>query len=89
MVSAQAQATNAEHEDEYEVLRSFYNWKRTQGEAPLNQNDQPAGNLHPSRYSRSPQLSISAKERAIMTPNSSNRRGDVCQSLLATFLPRR
>jgi hypothetical protein len=56
MVSAQAQATNAEHEDEYDVLRSFFNWRRTQAEAPLNQNDQP--NLQPSRYSRSPQLSI-------------------------------
>jgi hypothetical protein len=56
MVSAQAQATDAEHEDEYDVLRSFFNWRRTQDKAPLNRNDQP--NLHPSRDSRSPQLSI-------------------------------
>lgn len=53
MVSAQAQATNAEHEDEYDVLRSFFNWKRTQDEAPLNQKDK--ANLHPSR---SPQFAI-------------------------------
>ncbi len=51
MISAQAQATGADHEDEYDVLRSFFNWRRA-----LNQNDEP--NLNPSRYSRSPQLSI-------------------------------
>jgi hypothetical protein len=56
MVSAQAQATSPEHEDEYDVLRSFFNWRRTQNEAQSNRNDQP--NLHPSRNSRSPQLSI-------------------------------
>jgi hypothetical protein len=56
MVSAQAQATNAVHEDEYDVLGSFFNWRRTQDEAQLNQNDQP--NLHPSRSARSSLLSI-------------------------------
>ncbi len=56
MVGEQAQATSAEHEDEYDVLRSFFNWRRTQNEAQSNPNDQP--NLHPSRNSRSPQLSI-------------------------------
>jgi hypothetical protein len=74
MVSAQAQATNAEHEDEYEVLRSFFKWTRTLGGAPLDRNDQSAGNLRPPRYARSPQLSISAKERTIMTPISSKKR---------------
>jgi hypothetical protein len=54
MVSAQAQTTSAEHEDEYDVLRSFFNWRRTQNKAPLNRNDQP--NLQPSR--NSPRLSI-------------------------------
>jgi len=56
MVSAQAQTTSTEHEDEYDVLRSFFNWRRTQNKAPLNRNDQP--NLHSSRNSSSPQLSI-------------------------------
>jgi two-component sensor histidine kinase len=74
MVSAQAQATNAEHEDEYEVLRSFFEWTRTQSGAPLDQNGQSAGNLYPSRDAMSPQLSISAKERTIMTPISSKKR---------------
>jgi len=74
MVSAQAQATNAEHEDEYEVLRSFFKWTRTQGRAPLDRNDQSVGNLYPSRYAMSPQSSISAKERTIMTPISSKKR---------------
>src|SRR5262249_3388280 len=56
MVSGQARAASTEHEDEYDVLRSFFNWRRTEDEAPLNRNDQP--NLHPSKNSRSPQLSI-------------------------------
>jgi len=56
MVSAQAQTTSAEHEDEYDVLRSFFNWTRTQNEALLNRNDQR--NLHPSKNSKSPKLSI-------------------------------
>jgi hypothetical protein len=74
MVSAQAQATNAEHEDEYEVLRSFFKWTRTQGGAPLDRNNQSVGNLYPSRYAMSPQSSISAKEQTIMTPISSKKR---------------
>jgi len=74
VVSALAQSTNAEHEDEYEVLRSFFKWTRTQGRAPLDRNDQSVGNLYPSRYAMSPQSSISAKERTIMTPISSKKR---------------
>ena len=54
MVSAQAQATSAKQEDEYEVLRSFFKWRRTQDEATLNQNDRP--NINRSRNPRSPQL---------------------------------
>jgi len=56
MVSAQAEATSTEHEDDYDVLRSFFDWRRTRDYAPLNRNDQP--NLHPARNSRSLQLSI-------------------------------
>jgi uncharacterized protein YoxC len=85
MVSAQAQSTDAQHEDEYEVLRSFFKWRRTQGEAPLDGNDQSAGNTYARRSAMSPELSISAKERVIVTPISSNKR-PIATRLLRTIV---
>ena len=74
MVSAQAQAINNRQKDEYEVLRSFFEWRRTQGEELSDRNGQLADRLHAYRPTMSPELSMSPNERASMTPIASNKR---------------